>query len=120
MLGIVAAMRRKSNEPDEPIFRVRRYKHLTRSGEPQDAIFCIEDEIEAVRLESKRTLKLVLFVENDAIDILYYSKPYYVAPADELAEEVYVVLREALKCNRMTCAGQLSVRGQERLVALRA
>lgn len=79
-----------------------------------------EDEIEAVRLESKRTLELVLFVENDAIDILYYSKPYYVVPADELAEEAYVVLREALKRSRMTGVGQLSVRGQEQLVALRA
>ena len=77
-----------------------------------------EDEIEAVRLESKRTLELVLFVENDAIDILYYSKPYYVVPADELAEEAYVVLREALKRSRMTGVGQLSVRGQEQLVAL--
>lgn len=79
-----------------------------------------EEEIEAVRLESKRTLELVLFVENDAIDILYYSKPYYVVPADELAEEAYVVLREALKRSRMTGVGQLAVRGQEQLVALRA
>lgn len=73
-----------------------------------------EDEIEAVRLESKRTVELVLFVENDAIDILYYSKPYYVVPADELAEEAYVVLREALKRSRMTGIGQLSVRGRKR------
>lgn len=79
-----------------------------------------EDEIEAVRLESKRTLELVLFVENDAIDVLYYAKPYYVVPADELAEEAYVVLREALKRSRMTGVGQLAVRGQEQLVALRA
>ena len=43
MLRIVATMRRKSNEPDEPIFRFRRHEHLTRSGEPQDAIFCIEE-----------------------------------------------------------------------------
>lgn len=36
-------MRRKSNEPHEPAFRFRRHEHLTRSGEPQDAIFCIEE-----------------------------------------------------------------------------
>lgn len=79
-----------------------------------------EEEIEAVRLESKRTLELVQFVDNDAIDILYYAKPYYVVPADELAEEAYIVLREALKRSRKTGIGQLSVRGQEQLVALRA
>ena len=45
---------------------------------------------------SKRTLELVQFVDTDAIDVLYYAKPYYVVPADELAEEAYIVLREAL------------------------
>lgn len=36
-------MPRKSNEPTEPIVRFRRHEHLTRSGEPQDSIFCIEE-----------------------------------------------------------------------------
>lgn len=43
MLRIVSVMPRKSNEPNEPIFRFRRHEHLTRSGEPQEAIFCIEE-----------------------------------------------------------------------------
>lgn len=42
MLRIIAAMPRK-NEPAEPMFRFRRHEHLTRSGEPQDAIYCIEE-----------------------------------------------------------------------------
>ena len=42
VLRIVVAMPRK-NEPSEPIFRFRRHEHLTRSGEVQDAIFCIEE-----------------------------------------------------------------------------
>src|SRR3546814_5346593 len=56
-----------------------------------------EEEIEAVKLESKRTLELLQFVDAGDIDILYYAKPYYVVPTDELAEEAYIVLREALK-----------------------
>jgi DNA end-binding protein Ku len=78
-----------------------------------------EEEIEAVKLESKRTLELVQFVESDAIDVLYYTKPYYVVPADDLAEEAYIVLREALKRSKKVGLGQLSLRGQEQLVALR-
>jgi DNA end-binding protein Ku len=78
-----------------------------------------EEEIEAVKLESKRTLELVQFVDTDAIDVLYYTKPYYVVPADELAEEAYIVLREALKRTKKVGLGQLSLRGQEQLVALR-
>ena len=78
-----------------------------------------EEEIEAVKLESKRTLELVQFVDAGEIDILYYAKPYYVVPADDLAEEAYIVLREALKRTKMVGLGQLSVRGQEQLAALR-
>jgi DNA end-binding protein Ku len=78
-----------------------------------------DEEIEAVKVESKRTLELVQFVENCEIDPLYFEKPYYVAPADELAEEAYVVLREALRKAGKVGLGQLSVRGQEKLVALK-
>lgn len=80
----------------------------------------LEDaEIEAVKLESKRTLDLVQFVDADAIDVLYFDQPYYVVPADELAEEAYVVLREALRKSRKVGLGQLAIRGQEFLVSLK-
>ena len=78
-----------------------------------------EEEIEAVKLDSKRTLELLQFVDAGDIDILYYAKPYYVVPADELAEEAYIVLREALKRTKKVGLGQLSIRGQEQLVGLR-
>lgn len=80
----------------------------------------LEDaEIEAVKIESRKTLELVQFVTTDDIDVLYYEKPYFVVPADELAEEAYVVLREALRSARKVALGQLSVRGREQLVALK-
>lgn len=78
-----------------------------------------EDEIEAVRIESRKTLELVQFVDVDEIDPLWYEKPYYVVPADDLAEEAYVVLREALKQARKVALGQLSVRGREQLVSIK-
>lgn len=78
-----------------------------------------EDEIEAVKIESRKTLELVQFVDADEIDVLYFEKPYFVVPADDLAEEGYVVLREALRSARKVAVGQLSVRGREQLVALK-
>ncbi|WP_330997894.1 Ku protein, partial [Erythrobacter donghaensis] len=56
---------------------------------------------------------------SDEIDPLYFEKPYYVAPKDELAEEAFVVLREALRQSKKVALGQLSVRGSEKLVALK-
>ena len=78
-----------------------------------------DDEIEAVKVESKRTLELVQFVEAHEIDALYYEKPYYVVPKDELAEEAFIVLRDALRAAGKVGLGQLSVRGAEKLVAVK-
>lgn len=78
-----------------------------------------EDEIEAVKIESRKTLDLVQFVSADEIDVLYFEKPYYVVPADDLAEEAFIVLREALRSARKVAIGQLSVRGREQLVSLK-
>lgn len=78
-----------------------------------------EREIEAVKIESKRTLELVQFVDAGEIDPLYFEKPYYVAPKDQLAEEAFVVLREAMRQAKKVALGQLSVRGSEKLVAIK-
>ena len=78
-----------------------------------------DDEIEAVKIESRKTLELVQFVDHDEIDVFYFEKPYYVVPADDLADEAFVVLREALRKTKKIALGQLSVRGREQLVSLR-
>lgn len=78
-----------------------------------------DDEIEAVKIESRKTLDLVQFVNADEVDVFYFEKPYYVVPADDLAEEAYIVLREALRKAKKVALGQLSVRGREQLVSLK-
>jgi len=77
------------------------------------------EEIESVKLESRKTLDLVQFVDEDQIDATFFDKPYYMVPADDLAEEAYVVLRDALKAAKKVGVGQLAMRGQEYVVALK-
>ena len=77
------------------------------------------EEIEKVKLESKKTLDLVQFVDVGDIDAMYYEKPYYVVPADDLAEDAFVVLRDALRKSKKIGIGQLAMRGQEYVVALK-
>ena len=77
------------------------------------------EEIESVKLESRKTLDLVQFVDEGDIDATFFEKPYYVVPADDLAEEAYVVLRDALKSAKKVGVGQLAMRGQEYMVALK-
>ena len=78
-----------------------------------------DDEIEAVKLESKKTLELTQFVDHDEIDVLYFEKPYYVVPADDLAEEAFIVLREALRRTKKVGLGQLALRGREYVVSIK-
>src|SRR5690349_11781765 len=77
------------------------------------------EEIESVKLESRKTLDLVQFVDEDDIEAMYFEKPYYVVPADDLAEEAYVVLRDALKDAKKIGVGQMAMRGQEYVVAIK-
>src|SRR5687768_12469411 len=78
------------------------------------------EEIESVKLESRKTLDLSQFVDLADIDPIYYDKPYYVVPADDLAEEAFVVVREALRQAKKVGIGQLAMRGQEYVVSLKA
>ncbi|TKD51966.1 non-homologous end joining protein Ku [Sphingomonas baiyangensis] len=78
-----------------------------------------QDEIDAVKLESKKTLELTQFVDAHEIDVLYYEKPYFVVPADDLAEEAFIVLREALRRTKKVGLGQLALRGREYVVSLK-
>lgn len=79
-----------------------------------------EKEIEGVKLESKKTLVLTQFVDSHEIDAIYFDKPYYVVPADDLAEEAFVVVREALKRSHKIGLGQLAMRGREYVVSIKA
>ena len=78
-----------------------------------------DDEIEAAKVESRKTLDLVQFVDAGEIDVFYFEKPYYVVPSDDLAEEAFIVLREAMKNAGQGGIGQISVRGRETLVSLK-
>lgn len=77
------------------------------------------DELDAIRLETKKTLELVQFVGACEIPPLYYDRPYYVVPTDDLAEDAYRVVRDALRQSDKVGLGQLTMRGKEHLCAIR-
>ncbi|WP_081962826.1 Ku protein [Paracoccus sanguinis] len=77
------------------------------------------EEIDAIKLETKKTFELVQFVGTNEISPLYYDQPYYIVPADDLAEDAYRVVRDALRKAQKTGIGQLTLRGRERLCAVR-
>ena len=82
-------------------------------------VLLTDAEIEGVKLESKKTLELVQFVDAAEIDPIYFEKPYFVVPKDELAEEAFCVIRDALRAAKKVGLGQLAMRGHEYLCSLK-
>ncbi|MWD28576.1 Ku protein [Aquicoccus sp. SCR17] len=77
------------------------------------------DEIDAIKLETKKTLELVQFVGATEIAPIWFDRPYYIVPQDDLAEDAYRVVRDALRQAKKTGLGQLTMRGKEYLCAIR-
>ena len=78
-----------------------------------------DEELDAVKLDTKRTLTLTQFVDYDEIAPIYFEKPYYVVPADDLAEEAFIVLRESLRQAKKVGLGQITIRGREYVVSVK-
>jgi DNA end-binding protein Ku len=86
--------------------------------EPGNYVLLEKDELDAVRLETRHTIELTQFVDSTDIDPLYFERPYYVLPDGDVAEEGYIVIRDALRAAKKVGVGQLTLRGRENLVAL--
>lgn len=77
------------------------------------------EEVEAVKLESKKTFEMIQFVDACEIPPLYFDRPYYLVPADNLAEDAYRVIREALRAAGKVGLGQITLRGREYIAAVK-
>lgn len=78
-----------------------------------------QKEIDELKLESKQTIELVRFVDADAIDPRYFERPYYLLPEGDAGEEGYVIIQKALEQAGKVGVGQLILRGQSNIVALK-
>jgi len=87
--------------------------------EKGDYVLLSDDEIDAVKLDTRKTLELTQFVGACEIDPIYFDKPYFVVPADDLAEDAFRVIRDALRASQKVGLGQLALRGKEYLVAIK-
>jgi DNA end-binding protein Ku len=82
-------------------------------------VLLTDDDIDQVKLEAKKTIDLVQFVDEDEIDSLYYDRPFFILPQDDSDAEAYVVLREALRKTKKVALGQIVIRGKGSIVAIK-
>jgi DNA end-binding protein Ku len=78
-----------------------------------------DEEFDALKVDSKKTLDMVQFAPSDSIDPIYFDKPYYALPDGKMADEPYRVVREALKKTKTVGLGQITMRGRSYIAAVK-
>jgi DNA end-binding protein Ku len=78
------------------------------------------EELEAVAIESKRTIEIDEFVPRDEIDELYIRDPYFVIPDGEVGQQAFAVIREAIRKEGMIALGKVVFTSREHIIALDA
>jgi DNA end-binding protein Ku len=78
------------------------------------------EELEAVAIESKRTIEIEQFVPKTQIDELYIRDPYYIAPDGEVGQQAFAVMREAIRKEGMVAVGKVVFTSREHIIALEA
>ncbi|MER9976933.1 Ku protein [Mesorhizobium sp. M0085] len=77
-----------------------------------------EEEIEAVQIESSHTMSLDGFIEKSSIQQIYLDAPYYVTPADEVSEEAFAVIRDAMAAKKTAGLARIVLYRRERPVVI--
>jgi DNA end-binding protein Ku len=78
------------------------------------------EELEAVAIESKRTIEIDEFVPKSDIDELYMRDPYYIVPDGEVGQQAFAVIREAIRKEEMVAIGKVVFTSREHIIALEA
>jgi len=76
------------------------------------------EELEAIALDSKRTIEIDKFVPKDEIDDLYLADPYYVVPDGEVGQQAFAVIREAVRAEGMVAIAKVVFTSREHMIAL--
>jgi DNA end-binding protein Ku len=78
------------------------------------------EELEAIAIESKRTIDIDEFVPRNEIDELYLNSPYYIVPDGEVGQQAFAVIREAIREESMVAIGKVVFTSREHIIALEA
>ncbi len=102
-----------TREPVESEDKVRGYEYA------KNAYVMVDDEeIDAVAIESNHTIEIDKFVPRREIDERYLDSPYYIAPNDQVGQDAFAVIREAMRGKDMVALARVVLAKRERVVML--
>jgi Ku protein len=77
------------------------------------------EELEAIQVESSRTIEIDTFVPKNEVDQRYFDRPYYVAPGDDkVGAEAFAVIRNAMQDKNRVALGRIVMAHREHVIAI--
>jgi len=104
----------ETGDPVEPEDRIKGYE-----VEKGQYILLDEEELDNVALESTHTIDIDEFVPMSDVDRIYLDESYYLVPQDDVAQEAFAVIREAMRKEDLAGLARVVVYRRERLLLLR-
>jgi DNA end-binding protein Ku len=107
-------------KPVDPELGLVERSDLVKGYEYEDKQYIIieDSDLDAVRIESNHTMNIEAFVDEGEVDVIYQDAPYYLAPDGAMAEETFIVLREAMRQAGKVAVARLVLSSRERMVTI--
>jgi DNA end-binding protein Ku len=77
-----------------------------------------DEELEAVQIESTRTIEIDEFVPRKEIDDRYIDSPYYIAPDGQVGQDAFAVIRDTIGKMNMVALGRVVLTRREHVIAV--
>ena len=88
------------------------------AGKGSGYIEVTDEDLQAINIESTRTIDIDQFVPRDEIDDLYIYRPYYIVPDGKVGRQAFAVIRESIKKRGMVGLGRVVLSTREHVIAL--
>jgi DNA end-binding protein Ku len=77
-----------------------------------------DDELAKIKIESTHTIEIDRFVPRSEIDDRYLDSPYYMSPTDQVGQEAFSVIRDAMREKKMVGLARVVLTRREHVVLL--
>src|SRR6266704_1877823 len=77
-----------------------------------------DEEIDKIKIESTHTIEIDNFVPRSEIDDRYLDSPYYISPTDQVGQEAFSVIRDAMREKQMVGLARVVLTRREHVVML--
>jgi DNA end-binding protein Ku len=104
----------ETGQPVEPEDRVKGYE-----VEKGQYVLLEDEELDNVALVSTHTIDIDKFVPMSEVDRIYLDESFYIVPQDEMAQEAFAVVREAMRKEDLAGLARVVIYRREHLLLLR-